>query len=373
MPDPENSLASSAAILESLGYAVFHRSPAGALCLSSSPPDWLRRLWPSLGSPQAALPVSDGSPFLRNFLVDAEACWRLGGDNQARSGPWLAVDEPGTGMHLEATALSAAGESILLIQRLGADIVERHRLVSMARENALAQQRLELETQTKELLLHCLAEDINEGLGNVTMAVRLLEIEDRPTQVRQLLALAGLATQEQQSVIHRLLRHFTGELDGLRGRGGGEGTDLGAILRRAWSRVESEFAGHGVRLKAPQIEGEGPRVAAPAGSLERVLVNLLENALQHTPRGEEIRLVLETLPDGIRVRVEDPGECRPSDLQEKLFCCADPEALPLGASAVRLQFCRIVIENCQGEIGCDSQPGGGNVYWFRLPLAGLTE
>jgi len=322
MPAPENPVASSAAILESLGYAVFHRNPAGELCLSAAPPGWLRRLWPGLASPQAALPVGDGSPFLQNFLIDAEACWRLGGNNQVRSGPWLEVDEPGTGLHLEATALSAAGESVLLIQRLGGDFVARHRLMQTARENVLAHQRLELETQTKELLLHCLAEDINEGLGNVTMAVRLLELEDRPTQVRQLLALAALATQEQQSVIHRLLRHFTGELDGLRGHGGHTGTDLGEILRRAWARVESEFAEQGVRLQAPQIGGEAPKVAAPAGSLERVLVNLLEDALQHAPRGAEIRLLVEILPDSVRVRVEDPGEFRPSELHEKLFSCA---------------------------------------------------
>jgi K+-sensing histidine kinase KdpD len=38
----------------------------------------------------------------------------------------------------------------------------------------------------------------------------------------------------------------------------------------------------------------------------------------------------------------------------------------LPSAALRLHFCRIVVENCGGEIGCASLPAGGNCFWIRL-------
>ena len=41
-------------------------------------------------------------------------------------------------------------------------------------------------------------------------------------------------------------------------------------------------------------------------------------------------------------------------------------------SALRLHFCRMVVENCGGEIGCAPLPAGGNRFWIRLPKAGAA-
>jgi len=371
MPSPDLSHRSSAVILESLGYAVFRRDCEGGFWVSGTAPEWLCELWPCVNGPPGVVRLDECSPFLQNFLIDADVCWCQGGDHQARSGPWLETGGPGAGVHLEATALSSAGESLLLIQRLGTEFLGWHRQIQTAREKVVDQQRFQLEMQKKELLLHYLAEDLSAGLGNITMALQLIEREDRPTQVRQLLNLAALATEEQQRLIHRVLSHFTVELDGLYGPkegDGGPGTDLGEAVQRASALVATEFDERGVRLAFPMPASAGLRVRAPAGSLERVLASLLENAGEHTPPGETVRLEWESQPNGVEVRVEDPGAWRPSALQERLFARTDPEA-GLGSSTLRLQFCRIVIENCQGEIGCRPGAGGGNCFWFRLPLA----
>jgi K+-sensing histidine kinase KdpD len=308
-------------------------------------------------------------------LVDADACWHLGGDHRVRSGPWFETGPQGATSHLEATALTAAGESILLLQRLGSDFLDRHLLVQTAREKVLAHQRVQLEMQKKEILLHCLAEDLTAGLSNITLALQLIELEERPTQVRHLLNLAAVATREQQSLIHRVLSHFTAEVDGLYGSAegtAGMGTDLGEAWQRALALVSPEFAEHGVSLSSPETPLAGVRVLAPAGSLERVLASLLENARQNTPPGETVRIQCEVRSNAVEVRVEDPGEWRPAELNERPFARSDHAPAPLSPTALRLQFCRIVIENCQGGIECRPGSGGGNCFWFRLPRTGPT-
>src|SRR5437762_3137842 len=105
------------AVLETLGYALFRREHSGALRLSGRAPAWLAVLWPALQKSEPVLTVADASPFLENFLIDAEECWRNDGAGPVKSGPWVETGS-GTEVHLEATAMTANGQSLLLLERL---------------------------------------------------------------------------------------------------------------------------------------------------------------------------------------------------------------------------------------------------------------
>src|SRR5438067_11631519 len=105
MPDRESSPPS--VVLRALGFALFVRGADGSLLLEGAqPPPWMRQLWPALAE-QRQLPIADASPFLENFLIDAEECWREGGNRRCQSGPWVEQDADGTEVHLEATVLTA--------------------------------------------------------------------------------------------------------------------------------------------------------------------------------------------------------------------------------------------------------------------------
>src|SRR5205823_1102842 len=127
---------------------------------------WMRQLWPALAE-QRQLPIADASPFLENFLIDAEECWREGGNRRCQSGPWVEQDADGTEVHLEATALTAETVPMLLIERLGEAYEAKRSMLQKARETVIAYQRLNSEIQKKEILLHCLAEDMSAALANV--------------------------------------------------------------------------------------------------------------------------------------------------------------------------------------------------------------
>jgi hypothetical protein len=128
----------SAAALAGLGLAVFVREPSG-LRLAGPAPEWLGRVWPSI-SPRTDN-LAGASPFLENFLIDAAACWSAG-TGQVRSGPWVEYDHQGTEVNLQASALTAGGRALLVIELLGEDFEATRSILQKARETMLAYQRL---------------------------------------------------------------------------------------------------------------------------------------------------------------------------------------------------------------------------------------
>ena len=108
------------------------------------------------------------------------------------------------------------------------------------------------------------------------------------------------------------------------------------------------------------------QVPIDPAQLERVFVNLLEIALDRTAPGGLILVRAEEEGESILWRIEDPGPAIPPDVCANLFLKWDPRGATSPEAALRLHFCRIVVENCGGEIGCTPLATGGNCFWFRL-------
>lgn len=374
MPNLDRDSAARA-VLEALGFAVFVRDESGALQLSGKSPEWLRSLWPEVKAPATQLPIDRASPFLENFLVDAGACWSAGGEKHTRSGAWIEQTADGTELSLEATALTAGGQAVLLLERLGEVFEAKRSMLQKARETVIAYQRLNSEVQKKEILLNCISEEMNAALANVITALRLIELEKNPARIAQLLSLAARATEEQQTLINKVLHVFAGELEGLRGRDGMAvaETKLGDAIRAAEENVASQFAEKGVRLS---IAGSGSgqiRVAMDSTHLTRVLSTLLENGLQSAPVGDEVRLKFVEESESILIQVSDNGPSFPKDICANLFSRARTAVPGPQASRLPLQFCRIAVENCEGEIGYESPKSGGNSFWILLPTPVRTQ
>ncbi|MEY2562124.1 MAG: hypothetical protein QOH88_317 [Verrucomicrobiota bacterium] len=371
MADP-NRDSQAGAVLDALGLAVFVHA-SGALRLQGNPPDWLRSVWPTLTESDATLP--DSSPFLENFLVDARECWSAGEGQRVRSGPWTEQTADGSEVSLEATALTVGGRPILLLERLGDVFEAKKSMLQKARETVIAYQRLNSETQKKEILLNCISEEMNAALANVITALRLIELERDPARIATLLGLASRATAEQQTLINKVLNVFAAELEGLRGRDGTgtAETKLADAIRSAEQNVASQFAEKGVRLN---ITGSGLgriRVAMDAALLTRVLSTLLENGLKSAPAGDEVRLIFGEESGAVLIRVADNGPSFPPDICANLFSRAGTGAPGPQAAQLPLQFCRIAVENCDGEIGYESRKEGGNSFWIMLPALEPTK
>lgn len=114
-------------------------------------------------------------------------------------------------------------------------------------------------------------------------------------------------------------------------------------------------------------------VEVDADIIQRVLINLLTNAIKYTPESGEITLDTEQIDQQIKVWVKDNGTGIPADKQTMIFDkFGQVEARQSGvarASGLGLTFCKLAIEAHGGTIGVRSRLGVGAEFWFTLCLS----
>ncbi|MGD9029059.1 MAG: HAMP domain-containing sensor histidine kinase [Anaerolineae bacterium] len=129
-------------------------------------------------------------------------------------------------------------------------------------------------------------------------------------------------------------------------------------------------AQRGVKLEGATAPDVDP-VRIDAQKIERVLSNLLDNALRHTPAGGVVRVSASGDAEGVQVEVRDSGEgISAEDLAHVFdrFYRGDEEADRGGDRVgLGLAIARGIVEAHGGHIGIDSAVGGGTRVWFTLP------
>ena len=113
-----------------------------------------------------------------------------------------------------------------------------------------------------------------------------------------------------------------------------------------------------------------PLVRIDALLIERVLVNLLENASKYTPPGSRISLAAEVIGDQLSVSVSDNGPGLAVGREEAVFqkfTRGERESATPGVG-LGLAICRAIVESHQGRIAATHRPGGGAQFTFTLPL-----
>jgi len=109
--------------------------------------------------------------------------------------------------------------------------------------------------------------------------------------------------------------------------------------------------------------------------LDRILSNILSNAIKHShPKGEIILNVAPVADDaGVAFSVKDFGQGIPKEFHQKIFekfCQAGLRELGHRTdTGLGLAFCKMAVETLGGAITVDSQPGKGSCFTFSLPGA----
>jgi NtrC-family two-component system sensor histidine kinase KinB len=130
----------------------------------------------------------------------------------------------------------------------------------------------------------------------------------------------------------------------------------------------------------PQVEAKGlelgvnaamdlPRVSVDRLQIERVISNLVINALRHTKRGE-IKISAEPRNSDLAISVSDTGTGIPAEylphIFDKFVQVADA---PVGGAGLGLTIAKSIVEAHGGQISVQSQVGHGTTFTFTLPLA----
>jgi signal transduction histidine kinase len=146
------------------------------------------------------------------------------------------------------------------------------------------------------------------------------------------------------------------------------------LLEQALDAERAAALDAGVDLRKEAPPGL-PRVAADRERVLLVLVNLVSNAIRHTPKGGAVRLIAVEGPDGhVTLRVTDSGKGIPREFQprifEKFFRLPGADA---GGAGLGLFIARETVRAHKGDIGVDSTPGAGTSIWFTLPAVESGE
>jgi len=126
-------------------------------------------------------------------------------------------------------------------------------------------------------------------------------------------------------------------------------------------------------LEQPETQ---PVVMMDHTRMTQVLVNLLSNASKYSPMGSSIALTVDqSCKHSLQVEVADCGSgISPSereDIFRRFVRLSDQNGAQYGVG-LGLSVVKAIIEEHGGEVGVKDNPGGGSIFWFRIPINGDT-
>ncbi|MFN8447119.1 MAG: ATP-binding protein [Anaerolineae bacterium] len=262
-------------------------------------------------------------------------------------------------------------------------------LIAAAYENALGTQRLEAQAQSANQYY----EQLQQKTGETTQLEQLRRDLASMTyhDLRGLLqniysSLSGMEPYVKDQVIamslHRLAmqsaRQMTRMVKGLLDIDVLEQGSKVVNKRRIPLRPMLDEVMELVRPSADQADqsiscemaDSLPDVQIDADMITRVLVNLIENAIKHTPANGRVTLRVRVKRDTVSFSVSDTGPGIPANHMKEIFDkfyrirhTNAPTGVGLG-----LAFCRLAVEAHGGRIWVENLPDSGAVFTFTLPL-----
>lgn len=117
-----------------------------------------------------------------------------------------------------------------------------------------------------------------------------------------------------------------------------------------------------------EIEEPLPRLQADKAQLDRVLDNLLDNALRHTPQSGLIKLQARRHGERLVISVDDNGEGIAYGQQARIFEPFVQVGRKKGGAGLGLALCKEIVQLHGGRMGLHSRPGQGTQFYMALPL-----
>ena len=141
--------------------------------------------------------------------------------------------------------------------------------------------------------------------------------------------------------------------------------DLGRLVRDTAAHMS---LAEGYEL---HVEGESVVLAVDGQLVERVIDNLIMNAVRHNPTGVNIRVGARSVTGGAEIWVSDDGEGVPTELGEDLFDAftsgQDPRNDPSPGLGLGLSIVKQITDLHGGRVWHEVTPGGGATFRVFLP------
>jgi signal transduction histidine kinase len=147
--------------------------------------------------------------------------------------------------------------------------------------------------------------------------------------------------------------------------------DLEELVADVTERIAPRAHERGIELRA--LIGEAGPARGDATWLTQLLLNLLDNALRHTPSGGCVTLSLDAAPGGVVLRVADSGEGIPPEhlphIFERFYRADLARTRAAGGAGLGLAICAWVAQAHGGRLTVESEVGRGTAFSLWLPAA----
>ncbi len=270
------------------------------------------------------------------------------------------------------------------------DGTEKEELRRTIREKDCRIEALVRQLEARTNLMRMVIHDLKGPLGSVIANLDLLQSRDiSGAEKRELLDTAALACNDLLTIINTLLE--IGKMEREKLDLNLSIIDLAEMFKTVAAKLKALCAEKNITVETA-CRGTISSLAADAGLLERILFNLIMNALKHSREGGTI--TLSTADDGaenrVLIGVSDTGVGIPREFQETIFdlyAQAPSDGRPRDGrsrdagengkagrgrprmvnAGIGLAFCRLAVEQHGGRIWVESEEGKGSRFYVSLP------
>jgi PAS domain S-box-containing protein len=247
-----------------------------------------------------------------------------------------------------ATLYAEDGKTIVATIAQGQDITERKKAEQMKDEFI-------------SLVSHELRTPMTVITGSLKTAIsKGISPNDKTTLLLNAIEGASALSTILENLLE-LSRYQTGRLEIHR-----EAVAIPEITHNVIEKLKTRSEGHTFKTEFAKnlasVEADSIRV-------ERIIYNLVENAIKYSPEGSEIKVFAQEKDGQVIIGVSDKGIGMSKEDQEKIF-----EPFERLGKAVRqglglgLVVCKRLVEAQGGKIWVESQPNKGSTFYFSLPI-----
>jgi signal transduction histidine kinase len=233
-------------------------------------------------------------------------------------------------------------------------------------------QQVELEAMRRDLTA-MLYHDLQNPLTNIIASLELLELEMAETLDPISTTMLDVAVRSSQR-----LRHLIRSLLDINQIEAGlpvterQAVAVDSIIDYTNSMMSPQFNRRHIDFVAT-AEPDIPAVFANEDMIQRVLINLTDNAFKYSRPGQTVTLAarqVATHPNHVLITVSDQGPGIPKQHRQAVFdkFFRTPDN-PIKGIGLGLSFCRLAIEAHGGQIWVSQAPGGGAQFNLTLPHA----
>lgn len=245
----------------------------------------------------------------------------------------------------------------------------------MARQIAAQMDHLEETDRLRRELVANVSHDLRTPLASLQGYLETLMMKQDslgPGEQREYVEIAARHSRRLGTLVSELFE--LARLDSTDAKPAREPFSLAELVQDVLQKYELRARDAGVRLDV-RLDAQVPFVYANIGLIERVLENLLDNALRHTPRGGSVNLVLVPGDDAVTVRLSDTGSgIAEQDLPHIFdrFYRSRTTDTAHGAG-LGLAIARRILELHGGRIDAASEHRAGTTFTFELPFSDRGE